>query len=492
MDYEVVIGLEVHSQLMTNSKMFCSCAASYQEMEPNTLVCPVCMGMPGSLPVINREAVRLTILTGLALNCNIGELTKFDRKNYPYPDLMKGYQISQFDRPIASLGQLSIGIGEEQKTVGITRVHLEEDVAKLLHRSEDHGEKYSLLDINRSGVPLMEIVSEPDMRSPEEARSYLTKLHSILQYTGVSTANMEEGSFRCDANISIRTKGSDELGSKVEIKNMNSFRSVYQALHHETQRQTQAAKDGLRIVQETRGWVEDSGVTVSQRSKEYASDYRYFPDPDIPPIHLDISWIEQIRSSLPELPEALKARLIEQYQISDYDSEQLTQDKSVTSFFEKVMESGTKIAIEKPTLAKSAVNWILGEMTRLMNANGSDIQKLLIKPADLVKLIDMVRAGILNSNMAKEVFEKMFKTGKDPESIIQESGVTQISDTTSIEAFVDTAIINNPQPVEDYISGKDSAMQFLMGQVMKITSGKANPQMVTKLLKAKLDPKKSP
>ena len=303
---------------------------------------------------------------------------------------------------------------------------------------------------------------------------------------------MEEGSFRCDANISVRTKGSDELGSKVEIKNMNSFRSVYQALHHETQRQTQAAKDGLRIVQETRGWVEDSGVTVSQRSKEYASDYRYFPDPDIPPIHLDISWIEQIRSSLPELPEALKARLIEQYQISDYDSEQLTQDKSVTSFFEKVMESGTKIAIEKPTLAKSAVNWILGEMTRLMNANGSDIQKLLIKPSDLVKLIDMVRAGILNSNMAKEVFEKMFKTGNDPESIIQESGVTQISDTTSIEAFVDTAIINNPQPVEDYISGKDSAMQFLMGQVMKITSGKANPQMVTKLLKAKLDPKKSP
>ncbi|MEE2885295.1 MAG: Asp-tRNA(Asn)/Glu-tRNA(Gln) amidotransferase subunit GatB [Chloroflexota bacterium] len=492
MDYEVVIGLEVHSQLRTNSKMFCSCAASYQEMEPNTLVCPVCMGMPGSLPVINKEAVRLTILTGLALNCAIGKLTKFDRKNYPYPDLMKGYQISQFDRPIANLGHLSIGAGKEQKTVGITRVHLEEDVAKLLHRTEAHGEKYSLLDINRSGVPLMEIVSEPDMRSPEEARSYLTKLHSILQYTGVSTANMEEGSFRCDANISVRPRGSEELGSKVEIKNMNSFRSVYQALHHETQRQTQAAEDGIRIVQETRGWVEDSGVTVSQRSKEYASDYRYFPDPDIPPIFLDISWIEQIRRSLPELPAALKARLIEQYQISDYDSEQLTQDKSVSDFFEKVMDAGTKNAIEKPALAKSVVNWILGEMTRLLNAKGSDIQSLLIRPADLIKLIDMVRTGMLNSNMAKEVFEEMFNTGNDPESITEQSGVVQISDTSSIEEFVDTAICNNPQPVADYIDGKDSAMKFLMGQVMKSTSGKANPQMVTNLLKAKLDPKKSP
>ena len=470
--------------------MFCSCAALYQEMEPNTLVCPVCMGMPGSLPVINREAVRLTVLTGLALNCTIAELTKFDRKNYPYPDLMKGYQISQFDRPIASSGRLSIGVGEEQKTVGITRVHLEEDVAKLLHRTEDHGEKYSLLDINRSGVPLMEIVSEPDMRSPEEARSYLTKLHSIIQYTGVSTANMEEGSFRCDANISVRPRGSNELGSKVEIKNMNSFRSVYQALHHEAERQTQASKDGIRIVQETRGWIEDSGITVSQRSKEYASDYRYFPDPDIPPIYLDISWIEQIKNSLPELPSALKARLIEQYHISDYDSEQLTQNKSVTDFFERVMEAGTESAIEKSALAKSVVNWILGEMTRLMNTKEINIQDLLIKPADLIKLTDMMRTGLLNSNMAKEVFEVMFNTGKDPESITRASGVAQISDTTSIEEFVDTAINNNPQPVSDYIAGKDSAMKFLMGQVMKITSGKANPQMVTNLLKAKLDPKK--
>jgi len=448
------------------------------------------MGMPGSLPVINREAVRLTVLTGLALNCTIAELTRFDRKNYPYPDLMKGYQISQFDRPIASSGRLSIGVGEEQKTVGITRVHLEEDVAKLLHRTEDHGEKYSLLDINRSGVPLMEIVSEPDMRSPEEARSYLTKLHSIIQYTGVSTANMEEGSFRCDANISVRPRGSNELGSKVEIKNMNSFRSVYQALHHETERQTQASKDGIRIVQETRGWIEDSGITVSQRSKEYASDYRYFPDPDIPPIYLDVSWIEQIKNSLPELPSALKARLIEQYHISDYDSEQLTQNKSVTDFFERVMEAGTESAIEKSALAKSVVNWILGEMTRLMNTTEIDIQDLLIKPAGLIKLIDMMRTGLLNSNMAKEVFEVMFNTGKDPESITRTSGVAQISDTTSIEEFVDTAINNNPQPVSDYIAGKDSAMKFLMGQVMKITSGKANPQMVTNLLKAKLDPKK--
>ena len=313
MEYEVVIGLEVHVQLMTESKMFCSCLATYQNASPNTLVCPVCMGMPGVLPVINQQAVEFVIKTGLALDCTIASYTKFDRKNYPYPDLMKGYQISQYDQPIAMDGRLEIESNGRERSVGITRVHLEEDVAKLFHRNEEHGEGYSLLDINRSGVPLMEIVGEPDMRSPEEARSYLTRLRSILQFIAVSTANMEEGSFRCDANISVRPVGSTELGSKVEVKNMNSFRSVYAALQYETQRQVEAANDGVRIVQETRGWVEDKGVTVSQRTKEYASDYRYFPEPDLPPLIISPDLVGTIRDNLPELPLARKTRFVDQY-----------------------------------------------------------------------------------------------------------------------------------------------------------------------------------
>ncbi|MCH8205655.1 MAG: Asp-tRNA(Asn)/Glu-tRNA(Gln) amidotransferase subunit GatB, partial [Chloroflexi bacterium] len=327
MEYEAVIGLEVHTQLLTRAKMFCGCSADYQDASPNTFVCPVCMGMPGVLPVINKQAVELVVRTGLALDCTIAHCTKFDRKNYPYPDLMKGYQISQYDQPIATDGSLLVETDGQTTRVGITRVHLEEDVAKLLHRNEQHGEGYSLLDINRSGVALMEVVSEPDMRSPEEARSYLTKLRLILRYIQVSTANMEEGSFRCDANISIRPAGASELGTKVEVKNMNSFRSVYRALQYETLRQTRQAQEGERIVQETRGWVEDRGVTVSQRTKEYASDYRYFPEPDLPPVVIDASVIDAIRAGLPELPDDKKARFTNQYGLPVYDAELLTSSR---------------------------------------------------------------------------------------------------------------------------------------------------------------------
>ena len=486
-DYEVVIGLEVHSQLLTESKMFCSCSAGYQDAAPNTFVCPVCMGMPGVLPVINERAVRYVVSTGLALDCTISEFTKFDRKNYPYPDLMKGYQISQYDQPIATNGNLMVEVDGYEKRVGVTRVHLEEDVAKLLHRTEPHGEGYSLLDINRSGVPLMEVVSEPDMRSPEEARSYLTRLRSIVQYIGVSTGNMEEGSFRCDANISVRPQGSTDLGAKVEVKNMNSFRSVYRALQYESERQTRAAREGERIVQETRGWVEDRAVTVSQRSKEYASDYRYFPEPDLPPLVIDPEWVKEVLEGLPELPHARERRFVEEYGLSHYDADQLTASKAGADFFESVMGLSELQGQERVRLAKSVGNWMLGELARLLNMGGTEIGDVAVRPEHLIELLDMVDAGTLSTSMAKTVFEEMFNNGKSPKEIAEKAGLVQISDSDSISTVVQQAIDNNPKPVADYIRGKETAIRFLFGQVMKLTKGKANPQVVSELLKEKLD-----
>ena len=486
-EYEVVIGLEVHAQLLTESKMFCSCSAGYQDAPPNSFVCPVCMGMPGVLPVINRRAVELVIRTGLALDCTINRHTKFDRKNYPYPDLMKGYQISQYDQPIASNGSLAIDVDGHEKRVGITRVHLEEDVAKLLHRAEEYGEGYSLLDVNRSGVPLMEIVSEPDMRRPEEARSYLMRLRSILQYIGVSTANMEEGSFRCDANISVRPQGSAELGPRAEVKNMNSFRSVYRALQYEAERQVRAAGEGERIVQETRGWVENSGITVSQRTKEHAHDYRYLPEPDLPPLVIDPGWVEEIRESLPELPQARKARLVEQYGLPEYDANLLTASKATAGFFEAAMEAKPLAGEARQELAKSVSNWILGELSRLLNLTGMEITGVKLQPQHLIELLELVDAGTLNTSMAKTVFEEMFNTGMSPKQITEASGMVQIRDTDAIASAVDQAIARNPQPVGDYLKGKETAMRFLIGQVMKATHGKANPRQVSELLKEKLE-----
>ena len=486
MDYEVVIGLEVHAQLLTKGKMFCSCSAGYQDASPNTFVCPVCMGMPGVLPVINRQAVELVMRTGLALNCTIADYTKFDRKNYPYPDLMKGYQISQYDQPIASNGSLKVEVNGHEKTVRVTRVHLEEDVAKLFHRTEQHGEGYSLLDINRAGVPLMEVVSEPDMRSPEEARSYLTRLRSILQYIEVGTANMEEGSFRCDANISIRPEGSTELGSKVEVKNMNSFRSVFSALEYETERQIRAANEGERIVQETRGWVEDQGVTVSQRSKEYASDYRYFPEPDLPPIVIDPRWVQEVKESLPELPQARNARFVEQYGLPIYDASLLTSSKANADLFEAVMKSKPLTGEPQQQLAKSVSNWLLGELARLLNLTGTEISDVKIQPQHVIELLGLIESGTLSTSMAKTVFEKMFETGEPPRQIAEEAGMAQISDAEAVLPAVQQAIADNPQPVADYLNGKETAIRFLVGQVMKITRGKANPQLVSKLLSEEL------
>ena len=482
MNYETIIGLEVHAQLLTRSKMYCRCSSDYASAPPNTHVCPVCLGLPGVLPVINRQAVEYAMMTALALNCPISEHTKFDRKNYPYPDLMKGYQISQYDAPIGQRGWLTIEVDGKTKKIGITRVHLEEDVAKLLHRTSPNGEDYSLVDVNRSGVPLMEIVGEPDLRSPEEARQYLIKLRSILQYLGVSTGNMEEGSFRCDANISLLPEGSSEYTAKVEVKNMNSFKAVYLAMEYEARRQRQAMAEGTRLVQETRGWVEAGGKTVSQRSKEYAHDYRYFPEPDLPPLIISREWVEAVRARLPELPEARRDRFMAQYGLPLKVASQITDSKAMADYFEDCLNTGEKIP------PKEVSNWLLGEVSGILNANNIDITEFRsrLPPRNFVFLLNQQQQGIVNSTTGKTVLEEMFQTGKTADLIIKEKGLLQISDTRQLEETVMQVIHSNAQAVADYGAGKEAALKFLVGQVMKATKGRANPTLVNGVLKQKL------
>lgn len=485
MEYETIIGLEVHSQLLTRSKMYCGCSTDYASAPPNTHVCPVCMGMPGVLPTVNQRAVELTVMTALALNCTIPERAKFDRKNYCYPDLMKGYQISQYDMPMSVNGYLVIDIEGRKKRIGITRVHLEEDVAKLVHRSTPEGESYSLVDINRAGMPLMEIVSEPDMSSPEEARLYLVKLRSILRYLGVSTGNMEEGSFRCDANISIRPAGSTELMGKVEVKNMNSFRAVFRALEYEAQRQREAIARGEKIPQETRGWVDDKGITVSQRSKEYAHDYRYFPEPDIPPLSFSREFVSKVQAGLPELPEARYDRFISQYNLSSYDAELLTDSRNLADYFEEcVTASGKGGDMQKK--AKTISNWLLGDFLRLLNASNTKLEDARIKPAQLAEMLELVDRGTLSGPLAKTVFEEMFNTGKDAAAIVAEKGLVQISDTGEIATIVEKIIAENEKAVVDYRAGKEASLTFLIGQVMRASRGKANPAVVRQIVVDKL------
>ena len=479
MNFETVIGLEVHAQLLTKSKMYCRCSADYASAPPNTHVCPVCLGMPGVLPVINRQALEYAIMTALALNCSISEYTKFDRKNYPYPDLMKGYQISQYDAPIGQKGWLAIEVDGKKKKVGITRVHMEEDVAKLLHRSAG-AEDYSLVDVNRSGVPLMEIVGEPDLRSSEEARQYLMQLRSILRYLGVSTGNMEEGSFRCDANISIRPEDGSDTLPKVEVKNMNSFKGVYLALEYEAQRQRKAAAEGKKLVQETRGWVEEKGKTVSQRSKEYAHDYRYFPEPDLPPINISREWVEEIKAKMPELPEARRDRFMSEYGLPVYDASLLTGSKEMADYFEE--------SVSEDVTPKGISNWILGESSRIMNAENIDMDEFRkkIEPAQTTRITKLNSEGVINTPTAKIVYEEMFQTGKSADEIVNEKGLSQISDTGEIDEAVSQAIASNPQAVADYRAGKGTAIKFLVGQVMKASKGRANPQLVNEILIEKL------
>ena len=480
-DFEIVIGLEVHSQLLTKSKMFCSCSTDYAYAAPNTHVCPVCMGMPGVLPVINQAAVNYTIMTALALNCTIPAYSKFDRKNYPYPDLMKGYQISQYDIPLSKDGYLTIEHDGQTRRVGITRVHLEEDTARLLHR-----DGYSLIDVNRSGTPLMEIVSEPDMRSPLEARLYMQKLREILVYLGVSSGRMEEGSLRCDANISVRPRGEQKLGVKTEIKNMNSFRSVERALAYEAQRQIDLLRAGQTISQETRGWVETKGITVPQRSKEQAHDYRYFPEPDLPPLVIDPAWVEELRALLPELPDARRARYMRDYGLSTQDANVLTEDKALGDYFEQVVAASP--TTDRNARAKAASNLVLNDVARLLKAHAIAVQDNPLTPAAAANLLDLLDANRITGKQAKEIGEEAFMTGKMPESIVKEKGIQPpISDEGQLERIIEEVISNNPKAANDYRAGKVNALQALIGQVMKQTRGQAKADSVRNLLMKKLD-----
>lgn len=485
-DYEAVIGLEVHAELMTESKIFCGCSAAYQGAEPNTLVCPVCLGMPGSLPVINERAVELTIRTALALNCEIAEFAKFDRKNYHYPDLPKGYQISQYDMPLSRNGWLEIEIdgqtrterGERIRHIGIRRVHLEEDTAKLMHVGG-----YSLVDFNRSGVPLIEIVTEPDIHSPEEAREFATRLRQLLRWIGVSTGDMEAGALRIEPNISVRPKGSQVFGTRTEIKNLNSIRAVGQSLEYEIQRQIGLLESGGTIVQQTLGWDDARGITVPQRSKEFAEDYRYFPEPDLPPLILSPAWVQKISEALPELPEQRRRRFVKQFGLSAYDAGVLTASRATGPYFEQAV---TAYGGDP----KNVANWVTGELFRVLNEKGIPIEESPIKPEALAELLRVVDDGTISVSKAKDVFQAMIETRKGAREIIEERGLQQISDEEKLLAVIDRVIQGNPQPVQDYLGGKETAITFLIGQVMRATRGQANPAMVRPLLERHLAAKR--
>ncbi|MBO8169175.1 MAG: Asp-tRNA(Asn)/Glu-tRNA(Gln) amidotransferase subunit GatB [Thermoanaerobacteraceae bacterium] len=476
--YEAVIGLEVHVELKTNSKIFCACSTEFGAA-PNTQVCPVCLGLPGTLPVVNKRVVDFAIKAGLALNCKIAEFSKFDRKNYYYPDLPKGYQISQYDLPICEHGYLDIEVDGETKRIGITRIHMEEDAGKLMHEGDAIAEaESSLVDYNRTGVPLLEIVSEPDLRSPEEAVAYLEKLKAILQYTEVSDCKMQEGSLRCDANVSVRPVGAAEFGTKTELKNMNSFKALQKALEYEIERQIDILEDGGEVVQETRSWNENKGITVSLRSKEEAHDYRYFPDPDLVPLVIDREWVERIRETLPELPDERKRRLIEEYGLPEYDATVITSSKDLADYFDRCLQYFGD--------AKKVSNWIMAELLRLLNARDLEAADCPVSPEQLAELLQLIDKGTISGKIAKQVFEEMFDTGKTAAAIVKEKGLEQISDAGELERIVEQVIANNPDPVADYRNGKKQAIGFLVGQVMKATRGKANPQLVNELLRKKL------
>lgn len=476
--YETVIGLEVHTQLMTRSKIFCSCSAQFGAA-PNSNTCPVCEGLPGALPVLNRQVVEFAICAGLATHCSIANHSVFARKNYFYPDLPKAYQISQFELPIAEHGWIEINVHDTVKKIGITRIHMEEDAGKLLHEypGEPAG-KFSYVDFNRCGVPLLEIVSEPDMRSPEEAREYLVNLRNILDYLEVSDCNMEEGSLRCDANVSLHPVGSTKLGTKAEIKNMNSFRNVQRALEYEVERQTLLLESGQPIVQETRLWDDGKGMTFSMRSKEEAHDYRYFPDPDLIDLNVSAVWIEEVRKGLPELAAAKRQRFVEEYELPEYDAEVLTNSKHLANYYEECVR-----LFPQP---KVVSNWVMRNILRELKQRETDIQSCPVSPAHLAEMLKLVDNKTISGNIAKKVFDEMYATGKMPEEIVREKGLVQITDTGQIEEIVATVIAENPGPVSQYRAGKTKTFGFFVGQVMKATKGKANPQIVNSLLKEKL------
>jgi aspartyl-tRNA(Asn)/glutamyl-tRNA(Gln) amidotransferase subunit B len=476
-EYEPVIGLEVHAQLLTRSKIFCGCSTTFGE-EPNTQTCPVCTGQPGSLPVLNRKAVEFAIKLGLATKCRIAPYSLFARKNYFYPDLPKGYQISMYELPLAEDGFIEVPVDGKRKRIKIIRIHLEEDAGKLKHGETPETASFSYVDFNRTGVPLVEIVSGPDIRSPQEAGDYLRELHAILQYLEICTGDMEKGNFRCDANVSVRPKGQKEFGTRTELKNMNSFRHVELALEYEIKRQISLLEDGEQVVQETRLWNVDEGITVSMRGKEEAHDYRYFPDPDLVPVNIDESWIGQIRESLPELPAEKRERFVKQYSIPDYDAAIITSTKPLAMYYEEV----ARLFPEPKTVS----NWIMGDLLRELKRDEREIDQCPVTPLHLAEMLSMIKDGTISGKIAKDVFEEMYRTGEKPSKIVQEKGWVQILDKGEIQRAIEEAIQGNPKLVDDYRKGKEKLFGFFVGEVMKQTKGKANPKLLNELLKEKL------
>jgi len=473
-EYEPVIGLEVHAHLLTETKIFCGCSAKFGAA-PNYHTCPICLGMPGVLPVLNRKVVEYAMKMSLATHCRINGECSFARKNYFYPDLPKGYQISQYSDPLAEQGWVDIEVNGGRKRIGITRIHMEEDAGKLIH---DENSPVSFVDLNRTGVPLIEIVSEPDMRSPEEAAAYLKRLHEVLVYLEVCDGNMEEGSFRCDANVSLRPKGESAFGTRTELKNMNSFRNVQRAIEYEIKRQGYVLDGGGQVVQETRLWDDAQGATNSMRSKEDAHDYRYFPDPDLVPLVVSDAWIAEIEKEMPELPLEKRDRFLKEYQVTAYDAGVLTASKELANYYEECVR-----LFNQP---KVVSNWVMGELLRLLKEDNRDVKDCPVKPYNLVKLIKMVDAGTVNLKTAKEVFEDVYKTGKDPEAIVKEKGLVQVSDEGALIKAIDAVIAANPKEVAEYKAGKEKLFSFFIGQTMKATKGQANPQVLNKLVKERL------
>lgn len=478
MKYEAVIGLEVHTELQTKTKIFCSCRTSFGA-DPNTNVCPVCLGLPGVLPVLNKKVLEYAVRAGLALNCEISRFSKFDRKNYYYPDLPKNFQTSQFDLPICEHGYLDVEVEGEKRRIRITRAHMEEDAGKLVHHGTSITDSdYSLVDYNRTGTPLLEIVSEPDMRSAKEAVAYMEKMRAILQYVGISDCRMEEGSLRCDANVSVRPVGQKELGTKTEIKNINSFKGVERAIEYEAMRQAELLEDGGKVVQETRTWDEKEGVTKSMRTKEEANDYRYFPEPDLVPFTVSDEYIENIRKSLPALPDARKERYMKEFGLSSEDAVFMTNDKATADYFEAAVDAGAD--------PKACVNWLMGEFASQLSTDGIEIAKAPVSAENLAALLKLISKGTISGKIAKKVFATMWKEGGNPEEIVKAQGLVQISDTAELSKLVDEVVGKNPKAVEDFKAGKKKAVGALVGQIMKATKGKANPRVINELLNKKL------
>ena len=478
MKYEMVIGLEVHAQLKTQSKIFCSCSTDFGR-PANENTCPVCLGMPGVLPVFNKKALQLAMRACLSTNCNIAPMNRFARKNYFYPDLPKGYQISQFELPLGLNGYINIQINGTKKKIGLTRIHMEEDAGKLIHGENIGSPDKSYIDFNRTGIPLVEIVSEPDLRSAEEAREYLTQLKAILDYTEVSDCNMEEGSLRCDANVSLRPKGQKEFGTRTETKNLNSFRFVQRAIEYEVNRQTQILEQGDSIVQETRLYDSNKGVTFSMRSKEEAHDYRYFPEPDLVPVEISDEWIQETKDKLPELPEQKRERFVQNYKIPEYDAGVLTASREIADYYEK--------SVSLYPEPKVVSNWVMGELLKELKNDGQEISVCPVKPEGLVDLLKLVDEGTISAKMAKTVFGEMYCSGKPAKKIIKEKGLTQITDASAIENLVDRILQSNAEQVEQYKNGKEKVFGFLVGQIMKESKGQANPALVNKLLRDRIN-----